>query len=121
MECPRDRNGTIHYVTAASILNRYIHNNPRTNLDVAEAYYLLGITESLLAHSYWISKEEFDFETAIRLAPGSSFAPKAYSLLEESYTVGFSGSSGTHIPADVKALLADLRKLIDDAQKNPKS
>ena len=121
MEFPRDRNGTIHYVTAASILNRFVHNNPKANLDVAEAYYLLGITESLLAHSYWISKEEFDFETAIRLAPGSSFAPKAYTLLEESYTVGFSGSSGTHIPSDVKALLADLRKLIDDAQKTPKS
>ena len=116
MEFPRDRNGTIHFVAAASILGRFIHSHPDRGTDVAEAYYLLGITESLLSHSFWISKEEFDFETAIRLAPGAAFAPKAYARLEESYTVGFSGSSGTHIPPDVKALLAELRQLIDTAQ-----
>ena len=121
MEFPRDRNGTVHYVTAAAILNRYVHDHPEANAEVAEAYYLLGITESLLAHSYWISREEFDFETAIRLAPSASFAEKAYTLLEESYTVGFSGSSGTHIPPDVKALLAELRKLIDQAKSQQKT
>jgi len=121
MEFPRDRNGTVHYVTAAAILNRYIHDHPESTPEVAEAYYLLGTTESLLSHSYWISREEFDFETAIRLAPAAPFAEKAYTLLEESYTVGFSGSSGTHIPPDIKSLLAELRKLIDNAKTQQKS
>lgn len=121
MEFPRDRNGTIHYVTAAAILNRYVHEHVEPTPDVAEAYYLLGVTESLLSHSYWISREEFDFETAIRMAPAAPFAEKAYALLEESYTVGFSGSSGTHIPPDVKALLVELRKLIDNAKSQQKT
>ena len=100
------RDGLIEYLTAAAILNRYVHSHPDHGTDVAEAYYMLGITESLLGRTFWLSKEEFDFESAIRLAPVAPFAQKAYNLLEESYTFGFSGSSGTHIPDDASKLNA---------------
>lgn len=116
MDYPRDKDGLIQFLAAAAILNRYVHQHPDRGQDVAEAYYLLGITESLLGRSFWISKVEFDFESAIRLAPAAPFARKAYDLLEESYTFGFSGSSGTNIPEDVQLLLSELRHLIDEAQ-----
>lgn len=116
MDFPRDKDGLIGYLTAAAILNRYVHDHKDRGEDVAEAYFLLGITESLLGRSFWISREEFNFESAIRLAPGAPFARKAYALLEESYTFGFSGSGGTVLPDDVKALLIELRRIVEEAQ-----
>jgi hypothetical protein len=116
MEFFRDRDGVVYYVAANAILNAFIHGRPDRGRDVAEAYYLLGITESLLSHSFWVSRTEFDLESAIRLAPAAPFAPKAYALLEESYVVGYSGSSGTHLPEEVRDLLAELRTIIRQAQ-----
>jgi hypothetical protein len=114
-EFPRDRDGLVQFLVANSMLNRYVFTHADRGEDVAEAYYMLGVTESLLAHSFWISRAEFYFESAIRLAPGSAFAPKAYALLEESYVTNFSGSSGTHVPQDVRDLLAELRRIIEEA------
>jgi len=117
MDFPKDRDGLIHYVTANAMLSRYINGNPSTSNDMAEAYYLLGVTESLLGHSFWISRQDFYLETAIRIAPGSTFSPKAYALLEESLVSGFTGSAGTNIPDDVSELLFELKKLIREAKK----
>ncbi len=116
MDFPRDKDGLIPYLTAAAILNRYVHEHKDRGEDVAEAYFLLGTTESLLGRSFWISREEFNFESAIRLAPGAPFARKAYQLLEESYTFGFSGSGGTRIPEDIQLLLNELRHIVEEAQ-----
>lgn len=113
MEFPRDRDGLVRYVTAESMLTRYIRGRSDRGADVAEAYYLLGITSALSEHSMWITRSDFYLESAIRLAPGAPFAPKAYTLLEESLTYENSGSSGTHIPDDVKLLLSELRTIIE--------
>jgi hypothetical protein len=117
MEFPKDRDGLIHYVTANAMLSRYVNGNPSNTDEMAEAYYLMGVTESLLGHSFWISRQDFYLETAIRIAPGSSFSPKAYALLEESLVSGFTGSSGTNLPDDVTDLLSELKTLIDNAKK----
>ncbi len=117
MDFDRDRDGMIHYLVAGAILNRYVHSHPDQGKDAGEANYILGVTESLLGPSFWISRSDYYLESAIRLAPAAPFAPKAFALLEESYTVGFSGSGGTHIPDDVKELLQELRTLIAKAQE----
>ena len=115
MEFPRDRDGLIHYLVASAILNRIVYQRGDQGPQTAEAYYWLGVSESLTEHSLWIQKSDFYFETAIRLAPGADFAPKAYALLEDSYISGYTGSSGTHLPDDVRELLAELRKIIEQA------
>jgi hypothetical protein len=84
---------------------------------MAEAYYLMGVTESLLGHSFWVSRQDFYLESAIRIAPGSSFSSKAYALLEDSLVSGFTGSSGTNLPDDVTELLSELKTMIDNAKK----
>lgn len=116
MQFPRDRDGLIYYVAASGLLADFIHAHKDRGREVAEAYYQLGIADSMLEHSFWVSRMEFDFESAIRLAPAADFAPKAYALLEEAMVFGYSGSSGTHLPDDVKLLLAELRELIKEAQ-----
>lgn len=116
MEFPRDRDGLVHYLVGSAILNRFVYKQPDRGAQVAEAYYWLGVSESLLEHSLWIQRSEFYFESAIRLAPAADFAPKAYTLLEDSYISGYTGSSGTHVPDDIRELLAELRRIIEQAR-----
>ncbi len=121
MEFPRDRDGLIHHVVASALLSRFVDEHPDRSRDVAEAYYLLGVADSLLEHSLWIQRVDFYLESAIRLAPQAEFAPKAYALLEENLVTGYSGSAGTHLPLDAKELLTELRRLIEQARNVKKT
>lgn len=113
MQFPRDRDGLIQFVTAEAMLTRFVHAHKDGGREVAEAYYLMGIAAPLSEHSFWLTRSDFYLESAIRLAPSAPFAPKAYQLLEESLVAGYSGSSGTHVPDDVRNLLSELKRLIE--------
>ena len=115
-----DRGKMVDYIYASKLLNEYIQRKdgaaPATQgkpqPELAEAYYLLGITEAMTGRSYWLSQTEFYLETAVRYAPRSKYAEKAYALLEEQVMVEFSGSGGTNIPDDMQKTLDDLRLLM---------
>lgn len=113
MDYPTDRAGVVHYLYASSLLNQFLASKPTDKLKVAEAYYLLGSTELLVGRSYWLSQADRFLEASIRTAPQLPTARKAYALLEENITLGYTGSSGTRIPADVAAKLKELSDLID--------
>jgi hypothetical protein len=101
----------VHYVLASSVLHRFLESHPRTE-DVARAYYLLGLVEFQIGRDFWIAQGEMFLETAIRLAPDSPIAVDAYALLEQEILLGYTGSSGLHLPDDERERLADLRALI---------
>ena len=46
-------------------------------------------------------------------APGRPTAARAYALLDEYLTAGYSGSSGTHVPPDVQSKLDNLRQIAE--------
>jgi hypothetical protein len=110
---PADRLGLVHFVVASSHLQRYVEASTVQGPVLAEAYYLLGVAESYMSRSLWISETEFFLETAIRLAPKSVHARKAYAFLEQYVLAGYTGSSGLHLPDDVRAHLVELRRLLD--------
>ncbi len=117
MDFPRDRDVLVQFVTADALLSRYVHaRSTDRGRDLGEAYYLRGVAESLLEHSYWLTRSEFYFESAIRLAPAADFAPKAYARLSNRMLDEFTGSSGTNVPPESEELLDELRKIIDQAQ-----
>lgn len=111
-EYPMDRSQLVDFIFASRLLNTYVQEKDvpgkKSRLDLAEAYYLLGLTESLIGRSYWLSQTDFYLETAVRSAPKSRFAEKAYALLEEQVLVEYSGSGGTDIPADMQKTLDEL-------------
>jgi len=109
---PADHAGFVQYVVASSILHRFLDTKPASTRDVAEAWYLLGVTEAETAHGYWVSQADVYLETAIRSDPTSPAAKKAYALLEENVIGGYSGSSGVNVPESEAARLAELRALI---------
>jgi hypothetical protein len=110
---PADRQGLVHFVAASGLLHRFLSTDGSNDTQRSEAYYLLGLAESHMSRSYWVSETDFFLERAIRLAPRNPWARKAYALME-AYTVAFySGSGGVNVPHDVQATLDELKKLID--------
>jgi hypothetical protein len=107
-----DRQGLVHFILASSLLHRYVSDHARPAAQLAEAYYLLGIAESYIPRSSWISETEFFLEMAVRLAPTSSHAKKAYAFLEEYVITGYTGATGLHLPSDVQDHLDELRRLL---------
>ncbi len=114
IEVPQDRGPLVHFVVASSILERYIDTHAARDPELAEAYYLLGITEARIGRNYWVTPAPFLLETSIRLAPDAHFARSAYALLEREMLMIYEGSSREELPAGDAQRLAELRKLIGD-------
>jgi hypothetical protein len=107
----RDRAGLVHQLVASSLLLRYVAAHPEPSPDAAHAYFLLGVTELQGARSWWLAEAESYLEAAIRTAPGSDWAKRAYVVLEEQTLASYSGSAGVHVPPEVRQRLQDLREI----------
>jgi hypothetical protein len=114
---PDDRNALVSYLYASGVLNRFMTTPGVSSSDLGEACYLLGVIESRIGRSFWLSQTEFYLEQAILLAPGSAFANDAYELLEEFLVSGYTGTEGNDVPPDVRARLDDLKQRIRRAQE----
>lgn len=112
MEYPMDRSGLVHYLVSSSLLLDHLEQNIDKPADRAETYYLLGTTELLISRSYWLSQTDKYLEAAIRTAPKSKHARKAYALLEHNTYLEYSGNSGRPLPDYIKARLEALKALI---------
>lgn len=110
MDYPMDRAGFVEYVVASGLLSQFLAEG-HSPKERAEAYYYLGTTESLIGRSVWIPQTAFYFESAIRTAPHSAMAAKAFDSLEQQTTLEYSGSQGLDLPDDVRLNLEELRKL----------
>ena len=108
---PADHQGFVHFVVASSLLHRWLTTPPADTSALAEAYYLLGITETYISRTSWLSEAPFFLETAIRLAPTSPIATQAYDVLNMYILTAYTGSQGTRVPPDVQEYLDDLRRL----------
>ena len=109
---PADRAGLVHDLVASGLLHRAVTAAGKPTPDSAEAYYLLGVTELRIGSSYWLTEPEAYLEAAIRAAPGSAPARRAYVVLEESTLLGYTGSGGEgELPPEVASWLGELRRL----------
>lgn len=109
---PADRAGLVHDLVASGLLHRAVTAAGKPTPGSAEAYYLLGVTELRIGSSYWLTEPEAYLEAAIRAAPGSTPARRAYVVLEESTLLGYTGSGGEgELPPEVASWLGELRKL----------
>jgi hypothetical protein len=107
-----DRSQMVDYIAVATILNRFLATNPKGNLAVAEAFYILGVAEARIQRSYWISETGILLAQAIREAPKSEIAKKAYAFLEEYTISSHLATTSRDVSPELKANLEDLRKLM---------
>jgi len=110
---PSDRSRLVDYIVASTLLNRYIETGPSSDTDVAQAFYLMGVAEARISRSYWISQTDFLLEQAIRKAPKSDVAKRAYAFLSEYTISAHAETSAREVSPDLRADLEELRKLIE--------
>lgn len=108
---PASRRPLVHYLVASQILSEFVAADESQAPDRAEAYFLLGTTETRITPDFWSSPADFYLEQAIRIAPHSPTAKRAFGVLEEATMLEFTGSRGVRVPADVDAHLKELRGL----------
>ena len=112
MEYPMDRTALVDFIIASGLLNRYMQAKNISAENTARAYYLLGLTESLIGRSTWLTQTDYYLEASVRAAPKSKIALKALDALEQQILMEYSGSGGTNIPEDVQTNLDELRNLV---------
>ena len=108
---PASRRPLVYYLNASQLLSEFVAADEPPAADRAEAYFLLGTTETRISPDFWSSPADFYLEQAIRLAPHSATAQRAFGVLEEATVLEFTGSRGTRLPAAAEAHLKELRGL----------
>lgn len=108
---PGDARALIEFLIASAQLHDLVARPRMTPADRAQVYELLGRAEYGAAQSVWLSRADLYWETAIRLAPSSPAARRAYERLEKETHLGFTGSGGLRLPDDEEARLKELKEL----------
>lgn len=78
-----DQSRLVDFIASITLLHHYLRSKPQNDVSVAEAYYLLGVAESHVSRSYWVSETDYLVERSIRLAPKSAVAKQALAFLED--------------------------------------
>ena len=114
---PLSRDTTVRDLVASSLLLRFLDRDDISDVDRAEAFYLLGVAESRGIDSPWIPQAGVHLEFAIRQAPDAPFAGAAYDALEEYMYLNYGGVAGdTPLPVDISTKLDELRALVEAAE-----
>lgn len=109
---PSDSVGLAYDVMASGVIYRLLETPPASlsNAELAEAYYILGATESRILRPSWNDRWDDYLEMSIRTAPGSDTAWRAYQLLENETLAYWSPSWTATLPSSVRTRLDELRK-----------
>lgn len=107
----KDHAGDVEYLRATSLLHQNI-GLAKEPKDKARAMYLLGKAYEVLDELGSWNLHESYYEACILKDPKSVTSKSCYSRLEASLFMGYSGSSGTHLPMDQRARLKRLKDRI---------
>jgi hypothetical protein len=104
---PMDHSADALFLRLSSLLYEYQRRYPHSK-HLPEIWYLLGVSHLTLDLPPFENLHEQYLEACIRSKPHSTLALTCYSNLEQSVYFGFTGSSGTRIPDEVKSKLLEL-------------
>jgi hypothetical protein len=112
MDYPLDRQGVVAFIVASALLDRTVSSNKLSAVDQSRSFYLLGLTETLLGRTSWLSLADHYFEASIRVSPGSKWSEMSLEALEQHLLYEYSGSSGSQLPDDIRELLDQLKSMV---------
>jgi len=105
-----ERSGDIELMRAQALLHPLLATE-KNQKRLGEALYLTGVAyEAVRDLAMWSLHEDY-YEVCIRKAPHTEWSSRCYKKLEESVQLGYTGSAGTSVPADVRRKLDDLKAL----------
>ena len=110
----KDHSGDVEFVRATGLLHEFLSGGQKiADEALAEAYYLLGESYEVIDEMGYWNLHEVYYESCIRAAPKSKVAKSCFQRLESSVYVGYSGSSGVHVPQHEKQRLQQLKSLMN--------
>ncbi len=106
----KDHVADVEFLRATSMLhNLLMTKTPSTTK--AQIFYMLGeVYEVLDELGYWGLHETY-YESCIRETPKTQMSSRCFRRLQESIYLGYSGSSGVHIPPEEMSRLNSLRAM----------
>ncbi len=107
------RAGLVDFIGAITLVHRYLQSGVKDDGATAEAYYLLGVSESYVPRSNWVSETEYLLEKAIRLAPKSTVAIQSLAFLEGYRNSANRVTPSRPVPADMQTDIEALRKMVE--------
>ena len=102
--------GVVDYVAASEIAQRLVDGAALSPDEFARAYLILGVSEMRLDWRSWIPRAELHLEQAIRAAPGTETAERAFAALTERLEIAYDARPG-RMPPEVAEHLERLRAL----------
>jgi hypothetical protein len=115
-DLPTARDGLVYDLAAGSVLLRWIDTREQgargaQDLELASAYYELGVIEDRTAFSIWAPQTDAYMEAALRAAPSGPLAHRAYARVEEQLLVELGATSPDGLPEPQRKRLTELRAL----------
>lgn len=107
-----DEGNEVDLLFASGLLSNYLFENPDSKM-APDISYWLGWAEKYLKRESFFGPGDLFLKQCVKRYPKHPVAKKCLDEYEESIEFEFSGSSGTHIPADIQKELDDLEKLIN--------
>ncbi len=101
----------------SGVLYEYLEKHPYSN-KTPEILYWLSVCDRELNNNFFYSLADLYLRECITEFPENPIAKKCFKEYEANVIMGYSGSSGTHVPGDVSA---DLKRLRDLVNATPKS
>ena len=95
------------YLRASSVLYDLIQMAPNGKY-VGDALLLLGVCYEVLSPRRMENLHNIYYEACIDRAPHTDTSKTCYQRYEQSMYFGFTGSSGTHLPSEIKQKLLEL-------------
>lgn len=106
----------VTFLRVSGVLFEYLQTHPQSKA-VPEVLYWLSICDRSINNTVFYSLADLYLRECIVNYPAQPIAKKCYKEFEEETILGYTGSSGTHLPAEVRADLDRLKKLVDTGGK----
>ncbi len=106
----------VNLLRASGILFEYLQSHPRSSAG-PEILYWLSVCDRSINNTFFYSLADLYLRECILKHPGHPIAKKCYNDYEEETTLGYTGSSGTNLPAEVRSDLNQLKKLVETGGK----
>lgn len=107
-----DERHDVAYLRASGYLNLALGKNPKLKTR-GEALSLLGVCAGALKSPLLWDVDLLFFEACVRENPKTKLARRCFQQLSDRVYLGYTGSSGTHIPEDELERLTELRALAE--------
>lgn len=115
---PLDRSADVDYLRASAKIHDLMRKAPDGEL-LQQAFLMAGVTYEVLRTLNLGELNEIYYEACIRRDPQSPLARTCFERYEQSLYAGYSGSSGTHLPDDLRERLRTLKKMLPGEDAAP--